>query len=84
MYGVAAFRAVAGFLEVPRDSRTQIERRDPQVFGRRETKPYERVDECERLNRLHRVEIVAVGLVGEVQARPDDRDSSNRRGQVSS
>jgi len=66
--------------DVGENSRTQIEGRELDARRCGEADPPQRVDHCERLDRLRRVEIVSLLLVCEVQAWTDNRHAPHRSG----
>jgi hypothetical protein len=54
-------------------ARAQVECEDPDACLVGQARPPQRVEECERLDRLLRVEVVAGLLIDEVETGPDDR-----------
>ena len=76
----ACIRASARGLKMTVDSCAQVERCQTEIVRSRQAKPAQRVDHGERLSNLRWIEVVAFGLVGEVEARPNDADAAHRRG----
>ena len=70
--GRSAAAALSRTPHVLVDARVQIERRQAQIVRARQPIAHERVDHGKRLNRLRRVEVEAVTLVDEIEARSDD------------
>jgi hypothetical protein len=59
-------------------ARIQIERGDAQISRSCQPMPERRLDHGERLRRLLRIEVVALGLVGEIETWADDADAAYR------
>ena len=76
--GGGARGARASRCALTRGLRSNVERRSSPRL--RQAEPEQRIDQRERLDRLLRVEIVALGLVGEVEAGPDDRGAADAAG----
>src|SRR6185369_712644 len=58
-------------------ARAEVKSRDLQFVAARESQPHERIDDCEWLDGLLRIEIVSVLLVGEVKTRTNYSNSMN-------
>src|SRR5262249_38696416 len=67
-------------LEMRVDSWAEVERRHLQSPEIAKAQAHERIDDRKRLNRLDWIEIVALALVGEVEARSDNRDAADESG----
>ena len=72
---IATLRAGACVSEVIDDARADVEGRHVHAVGMSQTDTDERIDQGKRLQGLRRIEIVAFGLVHEVEAWADDRDA---------
>jgi hypothetical protein len=76
----ACICASARGLKMTVDSCAQVERCQTEIVRSCQAKPAQRVDHGERLSNLRWIKVVAVGLVGEVEARPNDADAAHRGG----
>ena len=75
--GLSGLRPASGHLEVVVDPRAHVERRHANLVPLGEPEPEHGVDDGERLDRLHRIEVGALPLVDEVEARPDDANAAD-------
>ena len=62
------------------DGQADVEGGDPEALGARQAQAHQRVGQGERLHRLRRVEVLALRLLHEVEARAHDRNAVDGAG----